>query len=97
MSRVVRNSMSNSTLDWSMTRAQWTDAHEARLITKLLEDVATTGNGGVNDQNLVNTLNEVRQWPNYSGRGDRNYQLTNQLGNNLSTSRNSFTLDTSDI
>ena len=85
--RSVRNSIAagirdNPRMDWSLPMAQWTDAHESALLTRLLADA-----------NEINpTQAALVEWPTYPGRTRRNYILGNELGP-LSEERGSFVLD----
>ncbi len=87
----VRNSIiatiqGNPGLGWSVAPAQWTNAHESALTTRLLAD-ATQVNA---------TQTALANWPNYSGRADRHYVVGTELGA-LSEARGSFVLDTSGL
>lgn len=84
----VRNSVISAIngsprIDWSLPLAQWTDAHESTLLAQLLSDA----------NQVNNTQTALSQWPNYPGRGGRNYILGNELGA-LSSGRNSLSFDT---
>ena len=73
-------------INWGLAPAQWTDDHEAALLTQLLADA-----------NQVNTTQTaLAQWPNYAGRDRRNYIFNNDLGD-LRAGRNSFNFDTTGI
>ena len=76
----------NAVINWGLPLAQWDDNHETALITNLVQ----AGNAA------NNTITTASQWPNYIGRGTRNYILQNQLGA-LRTARNSFHLDSANI
>jgi|GEM_PF-734735 len=67
----------------------WTDAHQARLVQGIRDEVANVGNTGLTD-----TVTYVHDWPSWGG-NPRRYALDPAIGR-LSTARD-FVLDESDL
>ncbi|WP_322032661.1 peptidoglycan-binding domain-containing protein [Paraburkholderia sp. J76] len=74
------------TLAWTLPPAQWTDAHESALTSRLLADATAV--------NPTQAL--LAAWPSYTGRADRHYALGDELGS-LRETRNSFSLDSTGL
>jgi peptidoglycan hydrolase-like protein with peptidoglycan-binding domain len=80
------------TLSWNTSPTTWGAEHEQALLDGLLAEAPDT-----NDGNLVETLDQVNDWPNYTGRTGRNYALTATMVTALSTARGSFSMDDADL
>ncbi|RKH46296.1 peptidoglycan-binding domain-containing protein [Corallococcus sicarius] len=77
----------NPTLNWNQSPALWGNAHEAALVTAILDEAA----------NVNDTVNAVANWPAWLGGGaqanPRGYALTLPAGTNLRILRGSFQFD----
>ena len=90
-----------SSLNWTLPKASWTDAYETALCDALWYYAQQRSSG------FQTTISQVKAWPTYAGRSGRNYKFSNgevldSTSNppvtlqvdSLSTSRNSFELET---
>ena len=80
-------------LVWNTAPAQWGDAHEARLVQGLLDEVQST-----NNQGFIDTITSVNNWPAWAPpAGANNYQYQLNAPARLSNLRNSFQFDASGL